>query len=171
MRDTDKVRSAEDLERVLKSISMTGTRFQEWNFDWKIEEVRESVVCIDTETTSFSPFENPEGLVMAKTPQSEVTGWFILSSFERPNVNDPEESGIGYGRRWYVERDSSVERVVFTCWLAIRQIVEHELHEAFTVDLGDRRVRLLDPHKSLEDVAYGSRTVCGVTRDEEPYKS
>lgn len=85
-------------------------------------------------------------------------GWHIQSSFERPDV-DGGGTDRGYGRRWYVEFGASLESVVFTAWLAIRQVVEHELHESFTVSVGGRQVRLLDPHKRLKDVAHGSREV------------
>lgn len=119
--------SRRQLEQVLAGIEMRGTRFQDWSFDWKVEDVGEA-------------------------------GWHVRSSFERPDV-DGGSLERGYGRRWYVEAGSSLERVVFTAWLAIRQIVEHEMHEAFTVEVDGRRVRLLDPHKGLEDVAHGSREV------------
>lgn len=124
------VESQEQLEQMLEGIEMRGTRFEDWSFDWRVEEI------------------DREGV--------EVLGWHVRSSFERPDV-DGERLERGYGRRWFVEPGSSVERVVFTAWLAIRQIVEHELHESFTVNVGGRRVRLLDPHKSLEDLAVGSR--------------
>lgn len=134
------VESQEQLEEVLAGIEMRGTRFEDWSFDWKVEQL--------------------EGLA------AEVIGWHVQSSFERFDVDGAPRGDFGgpvlergYGRRWFVEPGSSVERVVFTAWLAIRQIVEHELHEAFTVVVGGRRVRLLDPHKSLEDVAVGSREV------------
>jgi len=137
------VEGEEQLEQVLAGIEMRGTRFEAWSFDWKVEEVYQQ------------PDPHTEG---------SVTGWFVQSSFERFDVEAAPRGDFGgpvlergYGRRWFVEAGSSQERVVFTAWLAIKQIVEHELHEAFTVNVRGRRVRLLDPHKSLEDLAVGSR--------------
>lgn len=122
----------EQLEDVLDGISMSGTRFQDWSFDWSVTQ--------------------------AKGEHSE--GWFIQSSFERPDVDGVTPAVTrGFGREWYVKSGASLEGVVFTAWLAIRQVVEHELHESFTVTVGGERVRLLDPHKRLEDVAVGSRRV------------
>lgn len=123
------IETKEQLRDVLASIEMFGTRFQDWSFDWRVEELG-----------------------------AQVIGWHVQSSFERPDVESPFVDR-GYGRRWFVERGASLESVVFTAWLAIRQIVEHELHESFTVSVGGRQVRLLDPHKRLEDVAHGSREV------------
>jgi len=125
--------SVEQLKDLLAGIDMFGTRFQDWSFDWRVEEVQRF---------------------------ASSKGWFIQSSFERPDVG---KSGAGmergYGRKWYLEFGASQESVVFTAWLAIRQIVEHELHESFTVRVGGKQVRLLDPHKRLEDLAVGSREV------------
>lgn len=122
----------EQLEELLASIDMFGTRFQDWSFDWKLSQAPE--------------------------------GYFIQSSFERFDVDGgtPGDFGgpvveRGYGRKWYIEYGSSQESVVFTAWLAIKQIIEHELHESFTVNVNGEQVRLLDPHKSLEDLAVGSR--------------
>ena len=120
--------STAQLGDLLESIKMSGTRFQDWSFDWAISPAHD--------------------------------GWFIQSSFERPDVGKTG-AGLkrGYGRKWYIEQGSSQESVVFTAWLAIRQIVEHELHESFTVRVGGEQVRLLDPHKRLEDLVVGSRRV------------
>jgi len=43
--------------------------------------------------------------------------------------------------------------------MAVQQVITHELHESFTVMVGGKRVRLLDPHKELSDLAVGSREV------------
>lgn len=87
-------------------------------------------------------------------------GWFIQCSFERPDANGGS-MGVGYGRKWWVDRGTPVTGVVFTAWLAVQQIVIHELHESFTVMVDGERVRLLDPHKTLSDLAVGSRRVEG----------
>ena len=117
---------------LLESIEMVGTRFEEWRFGWAMEEVKDR----------------------------PVNGWLIRCSFERPDVNGEfNEQGVGYGRSWWVEYGATVEGVVFTAWLAIQQIIIHELHESFVVTVNGERVRLLDPHKQLADLAVGSRRI------------
>ncbi len=85
-------------------------------------------------------------------------GWFIQCSFERPDANGGEMD-VGYGRKWFIEPGTPDTGVIFTAWLAIQQIVMHELHESFTIKVDGERVRLLDPHKTLPDLAHGSRRV------------
>lgn len=86
-------------------------------------------------------------------------GFHIECSFERPDVAAEGGLAVGFGRKWFVGHDDSAESMVFTAWLAVRQIVEHELHESFTVTVAGERVVLLDPHKRLQDLAVGSRRV------------
>lgn len=92
--------------------------------------------------------------------EMDSRGWFVQCSFERPDANGGDVR-VGYGRKWWVDREAPVTGVVFTAWLAIQQIVVHELHESFTVMVDGERVRLLDPHKELSDLAVGSRRVEG----------
>lgn len=129
---TDIIETAAQLEELLNGIEMRGTLFERWHFDWK---------CSDAQ-------------------DGEQEGWNLRCSFERPNV-DLRVGGIeqGFGRKWFVARGTPRTAVVFTAWLALKQIAEHELMEAFTVEVGGERVRLLDPHKTLEAVAFGSRRV------------
>ncbi len=83
--------------------------------------------------------------------------------FTRPDVSTGE-IGEGYGRWWPVPTDASHRTIVMTGWLAARQIIEHELLEAFEVQLmADRWVCLFDPHKAIEDIAVGS-----AVREEVP---
>ena len=128
----DEVYSYEVLQGVLAGVRMRGTRFEEWDFEWSIDEMRHD--------------------------DGELHGWCIYCSFERPSV-DGGEMSRGLGRAWWIDEGSTRRAVVFTAWLAIRQIVDHELHESFTVCLDGEQVRLLDPHKSLEDLAVGSARV------------
>lgn len=117
---------------LLESIEMIGTKLEEWRFGWAMGEVEDR----------------------------DNSGWMIQCSFERPDANGNfDEQGVGYGRKWFVEHGATVESVVFTAWLALQQIITHELHESFTVMVNGERVRLLDPHKSLTDLAVGSRRV------------
>lgn len=118
------------LQKILDGIEMIGTRLENWNFDWRITDASDEA----------------------------EQGWNIQCSFERPDANT-EEYGTGYGRKWFVAMTFSVEAVIFTAWLAIQQILIHELHESFVCNVGGERVRLLDPHKSLVDLAVGSRRV------------
>jgi len=134
--DPAKIRTLDELKELLNSIQMVGTRFEDWDFEWFIEEV-------------------------VMSPSTEVTGWFIQSSFERPDLETGSRMQRGSGRRWFVERGSPRTGVVFTAWMAIQQIIIHELHESFTVMVDGQRVRLLDPHKRLTDLAVGSRRVDG----------
>jgi hypothetical protein len=97
---------------------------------------------------------------MEEVKDRPVNGWLIRCSFERPDVNgDFTEQGVGHGRPWWVEYGASETGTIMTAWLAIQQIITHELHESFTVMVNGERVRLLDPHKSLEDLAVGSGRV------------
>lgn len=121
------------IEGMLSGISMRGTRFEEWDFEW---EVRGPLDMMDW---------NDEGFL-------------IRCSFERPDA-ETGEMARGWGRGWWIGQHSSPEQVVFTAWLAIKQIVDHELHESFVVNVKGEQVRLLDPHKSLADLAVGSARV------------
>jgi len=116
-----------ELHEILFGIEMRATRFEEWRFQWRIQPASDD----------------------------EQVGWNIQCSFERPDANS-SEYGIGYGRKWFVASTASIESVVFTAWLAIQQIITHELHESFTVRVDGKSVRLLDPHKRLVDLAVGS---------------
>ena len=73
---------------------------------------------------------------------------FIRCSFWRPDTQTGEY-GQGYGRLWPIE-SSNEKAIVMTAWLAVQQIIEHELLESFMY----KGARLFDPHKSLEDLAY-----------------
>jgi len=133
------VQNAVQLNILLSSIEMRGTRFAEWRFGWRVTEVEGPGTGLD----------RMAGLV-------ELLGWHVQCSFERPDANDGSVA-VGYGRKWFVDVGTSETGVVFTAWLAIQQIVIHELHESFTVTVEGERVRLLDPHKRLADLAAGSR--------------
>jgi hypothetical protein len=135
------ITSGTQLMDLLESIQMVGTRLEDWRFGWAMETVTETEM-------------NHEG------PLGLIRGWLVRCSFERPDVNGEfSEQGVGYGREWFIASGTPDAGVVFTAWLAIQQIIVHELHEAFTVMVGGERVRLLDPHKDLADLAVGSRRV------------
>jgi hypothetical protein len=124
-----------DLMNLLESVQMVGTRLAEWKFEWSLD----TVMGLDGKTER---------------------GWLVACSFERPDVNGEfTEQGRGFGREWFIAPGTPDTGVVFTAWMAIQQIVIHELHESFTVMVDGKRVRLLDPHKELADLAVGSRTV------------
>jgi hypothetical protein len=127
-----------DLMNLLESVQMLGTRLEEWNFCWSLDTVM-----------GLPPDQN-----------EEVRGWLVRCSFERPDANgDFSEQGVGYGREWFIAPGTPVTGVVFTAWMAIQQVLIHELHESFTVLVDGERVRLLDPHKELADLAVGSRRI------------
>jgi hypothetical protein len=77
------------------------------------------------------------------------SGFLIQASFKRPDTNTGK-IGIGYGREMFINKKADERSVVFTAWVCIKLIVDHELLEAFRF----KGVRLLDPHKTLEQLAY-----------------
>jgi len=124
------------IEGMLGGISMRGTRFEGWDFEWE--------VCGPLDIMDEREWTNE--------------GFLVRCSFERPDAVTGKMAR-GWGRHWWVDRHSSPEQVVFTAWLAIKQVVDHELHESFVVNMGGEQVKLLDPHKSLGDLAVGSARV------------
>lgn len=79
-------------------------------------------------------------------------GWLLRTSFQRPDT-DTGRPGRGWGRWWHMPPRPSRSAVVKTAWLACRQIVEHELMEAFQLD----GVRVFDPHASVDDLVETNR--------------
>jgi hypothetical protein len=129
------IETNEQIGKLLTSIAMKDTRFEEWKFGWKVTPLMDAGV-------------------------GEAVGWHVQCSFERPDVSaEGATMSTGYGRKWLIERGTPDTGVVFTAWLALQQIVIHELHESFTVEVDGECVRLLDPHKTLTDLAHGSRRV------------
>ena len=61
--------------------------------------------------------------------------------------------GTGYGREWFVPDGSTEKFIVMTAWLAIDLILRHEAMEA----LHYGNARILDPHKSLDELAYPNK--------------
>lgn len=76
-------------------------------------------------------------------------GFLIRTSFKRPDTNTGKV-GTGYGRWMFVDKKADERSVVMTAWVCAELIVKHELMEAFLY----RKVRIFDPHKSLEQLAY-----------------
>lgn len=76
-------------------------------------------------------------------------GFLVRTSFKRPDTNSGK-MGTGYGRWELVSRNADDRAVVMTAWLLAELIIKHELMESFLF-LG---VRILDPHKSLDALAY-----------------
>lgn len=76
-------------------------------------------------------------------------GFLIRTSFKRPDTNTGK-FGTGYGRWMFVHKDADDRSIVMTAWVCAKLIVEHELMEAFLY----KNVRILDPHKSLVDLAH-----------------
>lgn len=77
----------------------------------------------------------------------ELRGYLIRTSFRRPDTESAEVQ-TGYGRWWFVERGAHPSSVVKTAWLALKQVSEHELMEAFLV----RGSRAFDPHADVFDL-------------------
>jgi hypothetical protein len=76
-------------------------------------------------------------------------GYTFCVSFQRPDTITGE-IGTGYGREWFVPKDSSEKFIVMTAWLSIDLILKHEAMEAFHYN----NERILDPHKSLSELGY-----------------
>ncbi len=93
----------------------------------------------------------PSNLDMGWKFQCKETseGFLIRTSFKRPDTHSGK-IGLGYGRWMFVDKNIDERGVVMTAWICARLIVEHELMEAFLF----KNVRILDPHKSLDELAY-----------------
>ena len=76
-------------------------------------------------------------------------GFLIRTSFKRPDTRTGK-MGTGYGRWMFVDKNTDDRGVVMTAWKCAQLIVEHELMECFLFS----GIRILDPHKSLDDLAY-----------------
>lgn len=76
-------------------------------------------------------------------------GFLIRTSFQRPDTNTGK-IGRGFGRWMHIDKDISTDGLVKSAWLCAELIIKHELMECFLF----RRVRIFDPHKSLEDLSY-----------------
>ena len=76
-------------------------------------------------------------------------GFLLRTSFKRPDTNTGKV-GIGFGRWMFVHKETDEHGIIMTAWVCFKLIVEHELMEAIKY----RGVRILDPHKSLEELAY-----------------
>lgn len=86
------------------------------------------------------------------TPLGKVRGWFVNTTFQRPDTNTGK-LGTGRGRREFIDVGTSVSGVVKTCWLLAELIVRHELMEAFLWK-GDR---IFDPHNDVDEMGRVSR--------------
>jgi hypothetical protein len=75
------------------------------------------------------------------------TGFLIRTTFQRPDT-ETGEIGKGRGRWWFVDTAATDSGVVKTAWLACKQIVEHELMEAFLFS----GVRVFNPHADIYDL-------------------
>jgi len=76
-------------------------------------------------------------------------GFLIRTSFKRPDTNNGE-IGWGFGRWMFIDKGSDERGIVMTAWVCAKLIIDHELMEAFLY----KNTRILDPHKSLEALAY-----------------
>lgn len=76
-------------------------------------------------------------------------GFLIRTTFKRPDTHSGKV-GTGYGRWMFMPENIDDRGVVMTAWVCAELIVKHELMEAFRF----KGVRILDPHKSLTELAY-----------------
>lgn len=89
-------------------------------------------------------------------------GHTIKCSFKRPDTNTGE-IGTGWGREWYLPKESSEKFIVMTAWMAIEQVVKHELMEMFLYN----GARMFDPHKSLEELAFPNEFAKGSEKNNK----
>jgi hypothetical protein len=80
-------------------------------------------------------------------PVFDSAGWLVSTTFQRPD-RDSGVVGRGKGREWFIGVGTSESGVVKTAWLAAKQIVEHELMEAFRY----QGKRVFDPHRTVEQL-------------------
>ena len=114
-----------ELADILSQVKCKRTRFAEWEFNFIVHPM------------ASQSWDGPEG-------------WAIQCSFERPDALLHGKVKTGYGRHWLVANGATETSIVKTAWLAMQQIVAHELMEAFEW----RGERIFDPHKSLMTLAY-----------------
>lgn len=76
-------------------------------------------------------------------------GFLIRTSFQRPDTHTGK-IGRGFGRFMFVDKNTSEEGLVMTAWICAELIIKHELMECFMY----KSVRILDPHKSLQELAF-----------------
>jgi len=81
--------------------------------------------------------------------KQEGENFLIRTTFQRPDTHT-SVIGTGYGRWMFLHKDIDERGVVMTAWLCAELIVKHELMEAFNY----AGARILDPHKSLEELAF-----------------
>jgi hypothetical protein len=89
-------------------------------------------------------------------------GWLIRTTFRRPDTHTGE-IGTGNGRWWFVGVDADDSSVVKTAWLACKQIVEHELMEAFLFE----GARVFNPHANIYALHDLHRTKLGIHDEQD----
>jgi len=75
--------------------------------------------------------------------------FFIQCTFRRPDTQTGKVEQ-GFGRKYHCELNVTEKGLVMAAWMSFEQIVKHEMMECFLYN----GVRLFDPHKTLEELAY-----------------
>jgi hypothetical protein len=83
------------------------------------------------------------------TGDEEIDGFLVRCGFTRPDTQTGE-IGKGYGRWNHVPKSTTIKGIVMTAYVAYKLVVEHEMMESFAF----HGVRLLDPHKSIQELSY-----------------
>jgi len=81
--------------------------------------------------------------------EGELTGFNMFSGFMRPDTHTGE-MGREWGRPWAISLNYTDKELFMTAWMAIEQIIKHELLEAFAVD----DARVFDPHKPMDALCF-----------------
>ncbi len=125
-----KIISTSELRDVLDRVTFSPSCVNlDWK--WKIEDV-------------VNPNQNAvQGLL----------GWLVSTTFRRPDI-DTDAWGEGEGRQEFVPYGSSETRIVMTCWLLAKLIVEHELMESFHF----RGAKILNPHHTVDELSLPHRS-------------
>lgn len=126
----ERIKNLEQLERGLGRIKFRPSCI-DMGWKWRIEDVY-GLTGADAEGK----------------PDFTQIGWHISASFKRPDT-DTGKTGIGYGRREFVEFGASISALVKTAWVCINMTINHEQLEGFCFD-GER---VFDPHKSVYELA------------------
>lgn len=78
-----------------------------------------------------------------------LKGFLINTTFKRPDIVT-QELGTGKGRQWFIRSDASETSVIMTAWLAVMQIVDHEMREAFCYNSKE----VFYPHKTIDEIQF-----------------
>lgn len=122
---TERAATAHDVQAILERISFAPSCI-DMGWEWEVENLYD-------EGGAANGFH--------------LLGWNIQTTFRRPDTATGEV-GTGRGRSWFISKGSTADGIIKTAYLAMQQILTHELMEAFLVD----EVRVFNPHAAISDL-------------------